>query len=202
MSSSQSSLGYYNTLPSTSTTTALSSTVSIMGSQGAISQLNNIARAALGLGIATMALSSSLYIIDGGQRTVIFDRIRGILDETVGKGIHFLIPWLQKLVIFDIHTKPHTFSSVSSTRDLQMVNLTLRVLSRPEVTRLPQIVQTLGLKYDEKVLPSIGNEVLKTVMAPKAGHLRHLHEAPHFLLRLQHQGPPDGQPNPSRSLAP
>ncbi|KAL2521615.1 Prohibitin-3 [Forsythia ovata] len=39
-----------------------------------------------------------------------------------------------------------------------MVNLTLRVLSRPEVNRLPDIFKTLGLEYDEKVLPSIGNE--------------------------------------------
>lgn len=46
-----------------------------------------------------------------------------------------------------------------------MVNLTLRVLSRPEVERLPQIFKTLGLEYDEKVLPSIGNEVLKAVVA-------------------------------------
>ncbi|KAG6382697.1 hypothetical protein SASPL_157597 [Salvia splendens] len=46
-----------------------------------------------------------------------------------------------------------------------MVNLTLRVLSRPEVNRLSDIFQTLGLEYDEKVLPSIGNEVLKAVVA-------------------------------------
>ena len=46
-----------------------------------------------------------------------------------------------------------------------MVNLTLRVLSRPDVDRLPTIVQNLGLEYDEKVLPSIGNEVLKAVVA-------------------------------------
>ncbi|CAA0833801.1 Prohibitin-3- mitochondrial [Striga hermonthica] len=46
-----------------------------------------------------------------------------------------------------------------------MVNLTLRVLSRPEVNRLPDIFKTLGLEYDEKVLPSIGNEVLKSVVA-------------------------------------
>ncbi|CBI40082.3 unnamed protein product, partial [Vitis vinifera] len=37
--------------------------------------------------------------------------------------------------IFDIRTRPHTFSSVSGTKDLQMVNLTLRVLSRPEVLK-------------------------------------------------------------------
>lgn len=46
-----------------------------------------------------------------------------------------------------------------------MVNLTLRVLSRPEEAQLPRIFQTLGLEYDEKVLPSIGNEVLKAVVA-------------------------------------
>ena len=46
-----------------------------------------------------------------------------------------------------------------------MVNLTLRVLARPQVERLPTIFTTLGLEYDEKVLPSIGNEVLKAVVA-------------------------------------
>ncbi|CAN1139680.1 Prohibitin-3, mitochondrial, partial [Linum perenne] len=34
-----------------------------------------------------------------------------------------------------------------------------------EVTRSPYIYQHLGLEYDEKVLPSIGNEVLKAVVA-------------------------------------
>lgn len=34
-----------------------------------------------------------------------------------------------------------------------------------QVSRLPHIFQRLGLEYDEKVLPSIGNEVLKAVVA-------------------------------------
>lgn len=46
-----------------------------------------------------------------------------------------------------------------------MVTLTLRVLHRPEVKNLPQIYQGLGLDYDERVLPSIGNEVLKSIVA-------------------------------------
>ncbi|CDP16659.1 unnamed protein product [Coffea canephora] len=134
-------------------------------SQAAVSFLTNIARAAFGLGIGATVLNSSLYTVDGGQRAVLFDRFRGVIDDTVGEGTHFLIPWLQKPFIFDIRTRPHTFSSISGTKDLQMVNLTLRVLSRPEVPRLPIIFKTLGLEYDEKVLPSIGNEVLKAVVA-------------------------------------
>ncbi|KAK7271559.1 hypothetical protein RJT34_27563 [Clitoria ternatea] len=134
-------------------------------SQAAVSFLSNVARAAFGLGAAATLLNSSLYTVDGGQRAVLFDRFRGILDETVGEGTHFLIPWVQKPYIFDIRTRPHTFSSVSGTKDLQMVNLTLRLLSRPDTNNLPTIVQNLGLEYDEKVLPSIGNEVLKAVVA-------------------------------------
>ena len=46
-----------------------------------------------------------------------------------------------------------------------MVTLSLRVLSRPDVTHLSKIYQSLGLDYDERVLPSIGNEVLKAIVA-------------------------------------
>merc|ERR1719453_2544307 len=46
-----------------------------------------------------------------------------------------------------------------------MVNITLRVLSRPDPLHLPQIYRELGTDYDERVLPSIVNEVLKSVVA-------------------------------------
>jgi prohibitin 1 len=48
--------------------------------------------------------------------------------------------------------------------DIQ-VNLTLRVLSRPEEEMLPVIYQQLGTDFDDRVLPSLGNEVLKAVVA-------------------------------------
>ena len=53
-----------------------------------------------------------------------------------------------------------------------MVNITLRVLSRPSVAKLPQIYRELSADYDERVLPSIVNEVLKAVVAQyNAGQL-------------------------------
>ena len=44
--------------------------------------------------------------------------------------------------------------------DLQMVNISLRVLSRPSIEDLPEIYQKLGTDYDERILPSICNEVM------------------------------------------
>jgi hypothetical protein len=45
-----------------------------------------------------------------------------------------------------------------------MVNIKLRILSKPDIPYLPHTYQTLGTDYDDRVLPSIGNEVLKSVV--------------------------------------
>lgn len=62
-------------------------------------------------------------------------------------------------------SRPRKISSPTGSKDLQMVNISLRVLSRPDASQLPLMYRNLGLDYDEKVLPSICNEVLKSVVA-------------------------------------
>ncbi|KAF2432412.1 hypothetical protein EJ08DRAFT_669457 [Tothia fuscella] len=117
--------------------------------------------AAVGLSIA----QASIYDVKGGTRAVIFDRLTGVKEKVVNEGTHFLIPWLQKSIIYDVRTKPRNISTTTGSKDLQMVSLTLRVLHRPDVQMLPKIYQNLGQDYDERVLPSIGNEVLKSIVA-------------------------------------
>lgn len=80
-------------------------------------------------------------------------------------GTHFRIPWLETPIDYDVRAKPRNVASLTGTKDLQMVNITCRVLSRPRVDALPVIYRTLGTDYDERVLPSIVNEVLKSVVA-------------------------------------
>lgn len=61
----------------------------------------------------------------------------------------------------------HSFSFSPTPTDLQTINLVLRVLFRPDEAKLGQIFRNLGLDYDERVLPSLGNEVLKAVVVSK-----------------------------------
>ncbi|KAL4700505.1 hypothetical protein H8959_014509 [Pygathrix nigripes] len=75
------------------------------------------------------------------------------------------IPWFQYPIIYDIRARPRKISSPTGSKDLQMVNISLRVLSRPNAQELPSMYQRLGLDYEERVLPSIVNEVLKSVVA-------------------------------------
>jgi prohibitin 1 len=128
--------------------------------------LQKLGRASGVLAAATFGVSQCLYNVDGGERAVMFDSLRGgILPKVIEEGTHFLIPVIQRPVIIDVRTKPREIPSVTGTKDLQMVNIKMRVLWRPVVDELPTLYRELGTDFDERVLPSVGNEVLKSVVA-------------------------------------
>ncbi|KAI8468071.1 MAG: prohibitin [Monoraphidium minutum] len=135
------------------------------GATALIGVLNKVIKYAVAAGVGASVLQTSLFTVDGGERAVIFDRFRGVLPEVVGEGTHFRLPWVQTPHIMDVRTRPRTISSVTGTKDLQMVNMSLRLLSKPADGKLPQIFKGLGMDWDERVLPSIGNEVVKGVVA-------------------------------------
>lgn len=103
--------------------------------------------------------------VDGGHRAIKYTRISGVGKDIYSEGTHLKIPWFETPIDYDVRAKPRNVASLTGTKDLQMVNITCRVLSRPRVDALPQIYRTLGTDYDERVLPSIVNEVLKSVVA-------------------------------------
>lgn len=108
---------------------------------------------------------NALFNVDGGHRAIKYRRASGVGKDIYSEGTHLMLPWLETPVVYDVRAKPRSVASLTGTKDLQMVNITCRVLSRPEVSALPQIYRTLGTDYDERVLPSIVNEVLKSVVA-------------------------------------
>lgn len=91
--------------------------------------------------IGASVVQSSIYDVKGGTRAVIFDRVSGVKEQVVNEGTHFLIPWLQRAIVYDVRTRPRNISTTTGSKDLQMVTLTLRVLHRPEVKQLPKIYQ-------------------------------------------------------------
>ncbi|KAG8214591.1 DNA mismatch repair protein mutS [Butyriboletus roseoflavus] len=112
-----------------------------------------------------LLLNASLFNVDGGHRAIKYTRLHGVKDEIYSEGTHLMVPWFETPIVFDIRAKPRSVASLTGTKDLQMVNITCRVLSRPSTSALPKIYRELGRDYDERVLPSIVNEVLKSVVA-------------------------------------
>ncbi|PKI85274.1 Prohibitin-2, subunit of the prohibitin complex (Phb1p-Phb2p) [Malassezia vespertilionis] len=112
-----------------------------------------------------LGVNASLFNVDGGHRAIMYSRIYGVCNKIYPEGTHLRIPWVETPVDYDVRAKPRSIASLTGTKDLQMVSLTCRVLSRPSIPELPIIYKELGSDYDERVLPSIVNEVLKSVVA-------------------------------------
>jgi prohibitin 1 len=73
--------------------------------------------------VAGAVVNSALFNVDGGHRAVIFDRYKlsnsssrnkcinlitrfvGVKREVVGEGTHFMIPWVQRPIIYDIRAR-------------------------------------------------------------------------------------------------
>lgn len=113
-------------------------------------------------------LSNTIFNVEAGHRALKFNRLVGLSNDNYPEGTHFRMPWLEWPILIDIRTRAHNIVSGPSgtgTRDLQMVNISLRTLSRPDQSRLTEIYRRLGPNYDEVVLLSLGNEVLKAVVA-------------------------------------
>lgn len=127
--------------------------------------LNTIGKLGIGLAITGGIVNNALYNVEGGHRAVIFDRFSGVSPNVSGEGTHFLIPWVQRPIIFDVRSRPRTVPVITGSKDLQNVNITLRILFRPLANELPKIYMSLGEDFDERVLPSITTEVLKAVVA-------------------------------------
>lgn len=120
----------------------------------------------LGVALAgAYGVQQSMFTVEGGHRAIMFNRIGGIQDYALSEGLHFRVPWFQYPIVYDIRARPRKITSPTGSKDLQMVNISLRVLSRPDALHLPELHKELGNDFDEKVLPSICNEVLKAVVA-------------------------------------
>jgi len=116
-------------------------------------------------GVGAWLFKNCLYNVEPGHRAIIFNRISGLGERVYGEGTHILLPWFDRPIIYNVRTRPRILKSLTGSRDLQMVDISCRVLSRPDERYLPSIYRNLGMDHDEKVLPSIINEVLKSVVA-------------------------------------
>ena len=120
--------------------------------------------AVLGLGGLYIA-QDCLYTVDPGHRAVKFNRITGVGQTIVSEGLHFKVPWLEWPIIYDVRQRPFTTSSPSGSKDLQTVNLTVRVLTHPMHNSIAEIAKNIAKsnELDDKVLPSLVQETLKSI---------------------------------------
>jgi prohibitin 1 len=54
-----------------------------------------VGKVGAGLVATGIIFTRFVFVVDGGERAVIFDRFRGVTDKVYGEGMHFMIPFVQ-----------------------------------------------------------------------------------------------------------
>lgn len=118
------------------------------------------------IGIAAMS-SFFTFTVDGGERAIMFDSItgKGVREDVLGEGIHFKFPLLYEPIIFPIRYNFKEIETKTSARDLQIVNIKVRILEKPDEEHLRKLYLDQRQNYAEKVLPNITHEIIKAVVA-------------------------------------
>ncbi len=120
-----------------------------------------------GLIASGVVFSYFTFVVDGGERALIFDAIsgKGVHDKVYGEGIHFRFPKLYEPIIFSIRLNPIVIETKTSARDLQIVNITVRILERPDEENLKKLYLDQRQNYAQKILPNLTHETIKAVLA-------------------------------------
>jgi len=127
--------------------------------------LNRMGKAGGAIVLSGLFLNNFIFVVDGGERALKMDALRGLQPGTYGEGMHFRIPIIHKIIKFEVRSRVNLVAAETGTKDLQTVSIALRLLFRPQEDKLSEIYNNTGADYDKRILPSISNEVLKSIVA-------------------------------------
>ena len=104
--------------------------------------------------------------VDVGHYAIKFNKLSSQLSSQVYReGFNFKIPFIEQPIIYNVQTRENEIQAETANRDMQSIRLSIRVLFHPEVNNLHVIYSRLGRNYEQKVLPALCNEILRTVVA-------------------------------------
>ena len=56
---------------------------------------NRVGKIGAGFMATGIIFTRFIFVVDGGERGVVFDRFRGVVEKVYGEGMHFMIPFVQ-----------------------------------------------------------------------------------------------------------
>jgi prohibitin 2 len=132
--------------------------------------------------LAVILVGASLTLIRVGHRGVVFHLFSGVQSETLDEGVHFLLPVLNRVSVYDTRSRIYHVRSLDNspprsvaqsqsqdhllwtpTADGLKVGLDLSVRYRLDPARLPELHRTVGPEFEAKIVHPIVWNVMRLV---------------------------------------
>src|SRR5215510_4006354 len=91
----------------------------------AASRGNNISRGILlavvgiALGVVFLVLSEGVLVVEATERAIVFNTVTGDLSDAREPGVSFLIPGIQRAIVYDVSQQTYTMSGSPDEGNLQ-----------------------------------------------------------------------------------
>jgi len=79
-----------------------------------------------------------------GQVAIKFNKLTGLSPKPHFEGLNIVIPYLEKPFIYNIKSESKQYDSKTGTKDLQLIDVSIRVIVRPDRTKIHEIHRNLG----------------------------------------------------------
>lgn len=121
---------------------------------------------ALGIAVflALIVLPNCFATVPVGSTGIMLTMGR-VEDAALPEGMHFKIPFVQRIVSMDNRVKKLELSTEAFSKDIQTVSATLAVNYRLQTEKTFEIYKTAGTAYEDNLLVPATHEVLKSVCA-------------------------------------
>ena len=131
--------------------------------------------------LALALVAQTVKVIPAGRTGVIFNLKGGIQKNYYGEGLHFIVPFLQNLIIFDTRVLTYSFSQsngerdpkrlgdpiIAKTQDGQIVAIEISIVTQMIKEKAPDVYQKLRTDYE----PVLKSKISKTMQEVIARHV-------------------------------
>ena len=126
--------------------------------------IRRLAALAIAVFLALIVLPNCFATVPVGS-TGIMLTMGKVEDTALPEGMHFKIPFVQKIVSMDNRVKKLELSTEAFSKDIQTVSATLAVNYRLQTEKTFEIYKTTGTAYEDNLIVPATHEVLKSVCA-------------------------------------
>ena len=113
--------------------------------------------------IVLMIIWGCFYTVTSGQRALVLRF--GQVQEVVSDGLHFKLPFVERIILVDVRTQKAHSPASAGTKDLQTVTTEVALNYHLNANALQDTYSRIGLDVEDKVIEPRIQEIVKAVIA-------------------------------------
>jgi regulator of protease activity HflC (stomatin/prohibitin superfamily) len=114
--------------------------------------------------IVIFVMFQSVVIVEAGHRGVVL-YLGAVENRVLPEGVHFVIPFVEKVVQMEVRTQKFQAESSAASNDLQEVETVIALNYRLDPNQVNKVYQLLGVNYADRIISPTIQESVKASIA-------------------------------------